>query len=311
MSIAGRCQHPQVFSLDALQSLPQIERTIDIHCVTRWSKLGVRFRGVSLAQLLELVVPDSRAKFVSFVALSERRHSTSLPLATALELETLVVLAADRAPLAVEHGGPVRVVVPGRYFYKSLKWLAEIELLPEDRLGFWEANSGYHNEADPWRQQRYVPGRYTPADARRILATRDVHGQDLLGLPAAGLELAGLDARGALLRDVDFRGCDLTGANFDGANLTNAHFEGADLRGASFRGADLEGASFQRADLRGAVLLAASMFATSYCDELTGSTESSARIDASTAFDVELFEHLTPLQADCVRRRITETTSAP
>ncbi len=245
------------------------------------------------------------AKYVSFVARSDRQHSTSLRLDTALSLETLLALEVDGSPLSVEHGGPVRVVVPGRYFYKSLKWLTAIELLAEDRLGYWEANSGYHNEADPWRQQRYIPARLTPADAKRILATLDIQGQDLLGLPACGLTLAGLQAKNALLRDADFRGCNLSGASFDGANLTNAHFEGANLRGASFRDADLEGAVFQGADLRGATLLAASMVATSFCHEGSEQPSSDVQMDAATTVDCALIEQLTPTQADWLRHLLS------
>jgi len=311
VSIGGLAQQEVRLNLDELRTLPQVEQVVDIHCVTRWSKLGVRFRGVSLAQVLHLVVPASGAKYVSFVARSDRQHSTSLPLDTALSLETLLALEVDGSPLSVEHGGPVRMVVPGRYFYKSLKWLTAVELLAEDRLGYWESNSGYHNEADPWRQQRYIPARLTPADARRILVTLDIQGQDLLGLPASGLALTGLQAQHALLRDADFRGCNLADANFDGANLTNAHFEGASLRGASFRDADLEGAAFQRADLRGAVLQAASMVATSFCDEVDKQPSAGAQMDAMTSIDPALLEQLTPAQADWLRHQLPRLARTP
>lgn len=303
VSIGGLTKREACIPVDELRSFPQVEQVVDIHCVTRWSKLGVRFRGVTLAQFLQLAEPNIEAKYVSFVARSGRNHSTSLPLDTALRLKTLLALEVDGVPLPVEHGGPVRVVVPGRYFYKSLKWLNAIELLAEDRLGYWEANSGYHNEADPWLQQRYIPARLTPTDARRILATGDVRGQDLLGLPAAGMVLPGLQAQDALLRDADFRGCDLSAANFDGANLTNAHFDGANLQGASFRKADLEGAAFHGADLRGAQLLAASMVATSFCngEQPTSDTQ----IDASTVIKPALLEQLTPIQANFVLRMLS------
>ena len=261
VSIGGRVERPLVLSLGELRARTQVERVVDIHCVTRWSKPGVRFAGVPLAELLASVRPTSDARFVSFVARSDRDHSTSLPLADAVELEALVALAADGKPLGSEHGGPVRLVVPGRYFYKSLKWLEHVELLAADRLGFWEATAGYHNEADPWRQQRYIASGVSPAEARAILAGRDLRGKKLLGLRAAGCDLAGLQAQHAVLRDADFRDCNLAGACFDGANLTNAHFQGARLQGASFRDADLEGAGFERADLRGACLLASSLLA--------------------------------------------------
>src|SRR5690606_16836039 len=122
----------------------------------RWSKLDVPFRGVPLAVLLKICPPLPVAKYVSFAARSERRHSPSVLLEDALELDTLVALACEGRPLEKLHGGPVRVVVPGRYFYKSLKWLERIELLETDRLGYWEQTAGYHNTADPWQEQRYM-----------------------------------------------------------------------------------------------------------------------------------------------------------
>jgi DMSO/TMAO reductase YedYZ molybdopterin-dependent catalytic subunit len=304
VAVGGQAERSQLLSLERLFALPQVEQVIDIHCVTRWSKLGVRCRGVSLATVLKLVTPQSDAQYVSFVARSTRRHSTSLPLQTALDLETILALEVEGTALPSEHGGPVRVVVPGRYFYKSLKWLSEIELLAEDRLGYWEANSGYHNEADPWRQQRYIPGRLTPADAKRVLSARDIRGQDLLGLPATGMALAGLQAQNGLLRDADFRHCNLNSANFEGANLTNAHLEGADARNASFVGADLEGAAFQGADLRGADLRAASLVAATFCDETEDGCTNAARFDSRTRVNLSLLQQLAPLQANYLLKLI-------
>ena len=159
MCIGGLVEVPRVLALTELAALSRVERIVDIHCVTRWSKPAVRFGGVLLADLLSHAPPKPAARFVSFVSRSERSHSTSLVLAHAISLETLIALSCEGQPLAAEHGGPVRVVVPGRYFYKSLKWLAGVELLAEDRLGYWEATAGYHNHADPWQEQRYIaPG---------------------------------------------------------------------------------------------------------------------------------------------------------
>ncbi|REK12264.1 MAG: nitrate reductase [Planctomycetota bacterium] len=297
VQLAGLVGDPFSLSLAELSSLPQDERTIDIHCVTRWSKPAVRFAGVSLAALLNRAGPTAEARFISFTARSDRQHSTSLRLDDALALESLVALSADGEPLAVERGGPVRLVVPRRYFYKSLKWLERIELLAEDRLGFWEQTAGYHNEADPWQEQRYIASGLSKAEARAILSARSVAGRDLLGLQAAGLDLSGLQAAGALLRDADFRGSRLQGACFDGANLTNAHFAGADLRGASFREADLEGADFSGADLRGACLRAASFVAASFFDaDLPAGPR--ALLDPTTDLDAAVLEQLTlPQQA--------------
>lgn len=296
VEVAGAVRAPFVLSLAELKALPQVETTLDIHCVTRWSKPAVRFSGVPLAALVERAGTADEARFVSFAARSERGHSTSLVLADALELGVLVALEADGEPLPSERGGPVRLVVPKRYFYKSLKWLERIELLAEDRLGFWERTAGYHNTADPWQQQRYIAGGLKPAEARAILEGRDISGRDLLGLVAGGLDLAGLQATNSLLRDADFRGSNLAGARFDGANLTNAHFAGAELRRASFRGADLEGVDFSGADLRGACLLASSFLGASFADE--SQPGSRIAVDAATQFDPALLEQLTPAQHD-------------
>ena len=306
--VAGAVLQPSTFTLDALESFAQVERIVDIHCVTRWSKPQVRFRGVPLAVLIRAAEPETQARFVSFVARSDRNHSTSLPLADALALDALVALSVEGLPLPVERGGPVRVVVPGRYFYKSLKWLERIELVADDRLGFWESTAGYHNTADPWRQQRYIAAGLTKAQAREILSGRDISGRDLRSLQAAGLDLSGLKAENALLRDADFRGCDLCHAVFDGANLTNAHFDGAQLRGASFRAADLEGASLCGADLRGACLLGARLLAASFCDSSAGVVTGGALVDADTQVDPVALLDLTPEQATFVRTVVTLKT---
>ncbi len=290
--VCGEVSRPATYTLDELRALGPVEQTIDLHCVTRWSKLDVQFSGVPLARLLERAVPECGAAFVSFVARSQRAHSTSLPLADALALKTLVALEADGAPLPPDRGGPVRVVVPSRYFYKSLKWLERIELLAADRLGYWEATAGYHNSADPWREERYIAPNLSKVEAQAILSRRDLAGRELLGLDAHGRDLAGLNARGAVLRNADFRNCRLRGACFDAANLTNAHLQGADLAEASLRGADLQGVNLAGADLRGACLLGASFVGASF-----GSTPADAVIvDAQTRFLHSCLDELTPQQ---------------
>jgi hypothetical protein len=282
-----------VFSLDELRRFPQVERLVDIHCVTRWSKLGARFRGVELAELLSRCETLPAARYVSFTAHSERSHSTSLLLEDALELGVILAMEHEGEPLPVEHGGPVRVVTPGRYFYKSLKWLRRIELLTEDRLGFWEREAGYHNRADPWRQERYLAPTLDRREAARRIAARDFRGADLRSIDAADLDLEGLDARGALLRDANFRRSRLIGARFDGANLSNAHLESADLRSAIFREADLEGADFAGADLRGADFRGASLFGATFASL---SPPLTAVIDATTQLDAPGIEQLAPAQ---------------
>ena len=307
IAVRGCVEREQTVDLAGLRALPRTEQTIDIHCVTRWSKPAMRFAGVSLAELLRLARPTADARYVSFVARSERGHSTSLVLADALALQALVALEAEGRPLCGEHGGPVRVVVPGRYFYKSLKWLERIDLLSADRLGYWEREAGYHNTADPWQEQRYMTPDLSRQEVQSALAGRDFSQRNLRSLDARGHDLAGLHARGALLRDADFRGSRLHRAYFDGANLTNAHFQDADLTGASLVGAGLEGADFSGADLRGADLRGASLFGATFVTGPAGRDAArQACLDASTRIDAAAMEQLAPIQAEFVLRKIDE-----
>jgi DMSO/TMAO reductase YedYZ molybdopterin-dependent catalytic subunit len=303
--IGGLVDALREFSLAELASLPRVERTIDIHCVTRWSKPAVRFGGVLFVDLLHQIEPRSAAQFVSFTARSERNHSTSLVLAEALALETLIALDCEGQLLAAEHGGPARVVVPGRYFYKSLKWLVGVELLAEDRLGYWEATAGYHNHADPWREERYIAPGMSKQQAAAVLSSRDWSDRDLLSIDAGGRELRGLLAERALLRNADFRRCDLREASFCEANLSNAHFQKSDLRGASFVGADCEGADFSGGNLCGADFSGASLFGASFCSEAdSGERAVAAELDGTTRIDLAAIEQLTPRQQEFVRESL-------
>lgn len=291
LEVVGLVAAPRTFDFAALASLPFVERAIDIHCVTRWSKPAMKFGGVLLADLLAAAAPEPEAKFISFVAHSSRKHDTSLPLADALALETLLAWQVDGRPLEPDHGGPLRVIVPGRYFYKSLKWLHVIRLLPVDELGFWEREAGYHNTADPWREQRYMAPSLTRLEMRAVLKSRDFSGRDLRSLDCRGHDLTGLRATKALLRDVDFRDCPLGGATFDGANLSNGKLAGTDLRGASFRDADLEGADFAGADLRNCDFRGASLFGATFRSQ---SDQRPTRIDTTTMFDAVGLAKLMP-----------------
>lgn len=298
IEIVGLVERPQRFTLAELRDLPVGPNAIDIHCVTRWSKPAVPFVGVLLADVLGKCGLQPAAKFVRFESFSSRKHDTSLPLREAIELGTLLALEVDGGPISVEHGGPVRVVVPNRYFYKSLKWLRKIELLDRDRLGFWEREAGYHNEADPWREQRYVAPSLTRLQVRAALKSRDFSGQSLRSMDCRGHDLTGLKARGAVLRDVDFRDCRIVGAVFDDANLTNARFGGADLRGTSFLRTDLEGADFGGADLRGCDFRGASLFGASFRPSDDATT---TQVDAATRFDAESLERLMPAEFEFLR----------
>jgi hypothetical protein len=282
--------------------MPREERVVDIHCVTRWSKLGAHFSGVPLSLFLDQCRPLPEARFISFVARSERNHSTSLALEEALSLDGLVALEYEGEPLEAVHGGPIRMVIPGKYFYKSLKWLERIELLEEDRLGYWEKEAGYHRGADPWREQRYIAANLDKRTLGEALAKRDFTGQNFLSLDARGMDLAGLNARGALLRAANFQRANLERACFDEANLSNAFLEGSNLRHSTFINADVEGANFRGTDLRGADFTGASIFGTTFQDEAGGpDSVGPALLDHTTLFDEAAVDGLTPLQQAFVR----------
>jgi DMSO/TMAO reductase YedYZ molybdopterin-dependent catalytic subunit len=151
-TIDGLVRQPASWSWDQIQALPSRDWTVDISCVTKWTKLGTRWTGVSLDTLLETVELDPAARFV--VAHSYGGYTTNLPLADVLNGLAFVAWAYDGEPLPPAHGGPARLVVPHLYLWKSAKWVRGLQLLAEDEPGFWES-LGYHNRGDPWREQRY------------------------------------------------------------------------------------------------------------------------------------------------------------
>lgn len=134
--------------------LPQTEVPCDIHCVTTWSKLDTSWRGVAFSDFVRELDIRPEAKYV--MQHSYGGYTTNLPLAAMLEADVLLGHTFNGEPLDAEHGGPLRVVVPKLYFWKSAKWINRLEFMENDRLGFWEMN-GYHNGADPWKEERYAP----------------------------------------------------------------------------------------------------------------------------------------------------------
>jgi DMSO/TMAO reductase YedYZ molybdopterin-dependent catalytic subunit len=150
--VFGEVEEPVTLSYEELKALPQTEITTDIHCVTRWSRFDTSFRGVHWGELAKLVRPKPNARFV--VAHAEQGFTSNLPLEALTADNALVAWEADGEELTPEHGWPLRLVVPSRYFWKSAKWLRGLELLSHDEPGFWE-RYGYHNEADYWLEQRY------------------------------------------------------------------------------------------------------------------------------------------------------------
>ena len=151
-SVEGLVERPTTWSWDEIHELPPSTYEGDIHCVTTWSKLGMRFAGVSVDTLLEVTRPRPEAAFV--VAWSHTGYTTNLPLADVTGGRAWVAWEADGQPLPVDHGGPARLLVPHLYFWKSAKWVAGLRLLDHDEPGFWERN-GYHDRGDPWLEQRY------------------------------------------------------------------------------------------------------------------------------------------------------------
>ena len=148
----GLVEQPVTLSYQQFRELPKTTVETDIHCVTRWSKLDMSWEGVSIRHLLELVKPKPEARFV--VAHAEEGYTANLPLEVLADDDVLLADRADGVDLTPEHGWPLRLIVPGVYFWKSAKWLRAIELRSTDQPGFWE-RYGYHNDADPWEEQRY------------------------------------------------------------------------------------------------------------------------------------------------------------
>jgi DMSO/TMAO reductase YedYZ molybdopterin-dependent catalytic subunit len=152
LKISGEVERPLTLTWEQLRELPSREVTVDIHCVTRWSRFDTTFKGVHWSEIAKLVVPKPSARFV--VAHAEQGFTSNVPLAAIEDEQALIAYEADGEPLTPDHGWPVRLVVPSRYFWKSAKWLRGLELLDHDEPGFWE-RYGYHNDADFRKEERY------------------------------------------------------------------------------------------------------------------------------------------------------------
>ncbi|MHB1131768.1 MAG: sulfite oxidase-like oxidoreductase [Chloroflexota bacterium] len=151
-AIEGLVRQPARWTWDEFLKLPSRSFVADIHCVTKWSKLDTHWEGVTLDALLEQVELDPKAAYLT--AFSEGGYTTNLPLADVVGGKAFIAYAYEGRPLAPEHGGPARLVVPHLYFWKSAKWVSGLRLLEQDRPGFWES-LGYHNRGDPWKEERY------------------------------------------------------------------------------------------------------------------------------------------------------------
>jgi DMSO/TMAO reductase YedYZ molybdopterin-dependent catalytic subunit len=152
LRVGGLVETPLAFTLERFMALPQRDFVSDVHCVTAWTRYDNHWRGVSSRTLLDLAKPKAGARHVVFHAYDG--YTTNIMLKAFSDDNVLLAHSWEGKPLAREHGGPVRAVVPDWYFWKSAKWINRIEFLAEDRPGFWEVR-GYHNEADPWKEERY------------------------------------------------------------------------------------------------------------------------------------------------------------
>ncbi|MGD9806799.1 MAG: sulfite oxidase-like oxidoreductase [Hyphomicrobiaceae bacterium] len=152
LTIVGAVAHPEILDWATFQSLPQSDKTSDIHCVTSWSRYDNGWTGIATRDILNRVMPKGQARFV--LLRSYDGYTTNITLEDFASEDAILAHSWEGQPLSRMHGGPVRLVVPHLYFWKSAKWLKRIEFLTRDAPGFWEVN-GYHNRADPWLEQRY------------------------------------------------------------------------------------------------------------------------------------------------------------
>ena len=152
LKVFGLVDEPFVLSYDQFLGLPSTRIVADIHCVTSWSKLDTVWEGVLFRDFINPAKVRPEGKFA--MVHCEQGYTTNLPLEVLMDDDVLLAYRYDDAPLTPEHGYPLRLVVPKRYFWKSAKWVRGIELMAQDRLGFWEVR-GYHNNADPWKEERY------------------------------------------------------------------------------------------------------------------------------------------------------------
>jgi DMSO/TMAO reductase YedYZ molybdopterin-dependent catalytic subunit len=150
--ISGLVEKERTLTYEEFAALPQIEVFSDIHCVTTWSKYDNLWEGISTGTVKDIVRIKTEAKHV--LVRSEGGFTTNIPFDDFFQLDALFALKHDGQPLTPEHGGPVRLVVPRLYFWKSAKWVTGIEFLEKDKPGFWE-KAGYHNHGDPWQEERY------------------------------------------------------------------------------------------------------------------------------------------------------------
>lgn len=148
----GEVENPFELTWPELQALPRAEETADFHCVTTWSRYDNHWEGIAIREIIARAKPKAATQFV--VAHSWTGYTTNMPFSDFNDDDVIIAFSHDGQPIAAEHGGPVRLIVPKLYAYKSAKWLSGLEFLTQDHPGFWEVR-GYHNHADPWQEERY------------------------------------------------------------------------------------------------------------------------------------------------------------
>lgn len=148
----GRVEEPFELTWDELQALPRVQLTADFHCVTTWSRYDNAWEGVAIREILQRARPKPEAKYV--MEHSYTGYTTNIPLANLDDDDVLIAFKHGGQDIEPDHGGPVRLIVPKLYAYKSAKWLSGLEFLAQDRPGFWEVR-GYSNSANPWNEERY------------------------------------------------------------------------------------------------------------------------------------------------------------
>jgi DMSO/TMAO reductase YedYZ molybdopterin-dependent catalytic subunit len=152
LRVFGLVEKEKLLSYDEFQALPQVKVFADIHCVTTWSRLDNLWQGVSTSGLKQIVNITPGAKYV--IVHASGSFTTNLPITEFFEPDVLLATKHNDIDISADHGGPVRLVVPRLYFWKSAKWVTGIEFTDKDRPGFWES-AGYHNHGDPWKEERY------------------------------------------------------------------------------------------------------------------------------------------------------------
>ncbi|MBC5824959.1 MAG: sulfite oxidase-like oxidoreductase [Candidatus Eremiobacteraeota bacterium] len=152
LNIFGKVRRPRQFYWEQFCALPSKTVVTDIHCVTRWTKFDSTWEGVPFREVMRLVEPQPEAKFV--LTYGANSYAANVPLTVADDEDVLLAYKYEGQPLEPIHGGPMRILIPKRYFWKSTKWCTGVEFASEDVPGFWEVR-GYHNDGDPWQEERY------------------------------------------------------------------------------------------------------------------------------------------------------------